>query len=81
MIFGRTAQLPQDWEFFLFSYWDWDFGLFQCWELGSEPPPRSALLQSLHFASHVMSAHLWAKSDVNDPCLSNMGPFGQDMFQ
>ena len=33
-----TAQLPQDWEFFLFSYWDWDFGLFQCWELGSEPP-------------------------------------------
>ena len=33
------AQLPQDWEFFLFSYWDWDFGLFQCWELGSESPP------------------------------------------
>ena len=31
-----TAQLPQDWEFFLFSHWNWDFGLFQCWELGSE---------------------------------------------
>ena len=33
-----TAQLPQNWEFFLSSYWDWDFGLFQCWELGSESP-------------------------------------------
>ena len=31
------AQLPQDWEFFLFSYWGWDFELFKCWEMGSEP--------------------------------------------
>ena len=37
------AQLPQDWEFFLFSYWDWDFGLFQCWELRSEPPFRTLM--------------------------------------
>ena len=43
-----TAQLPQDWEFFLFSYWDWDVGLFQCWELGSEPPPSGPSNSNTH---------------------------------
>ena len=42
-----TAQLPQDWELFLFSYRDWDFGLFHCWELGSEPPPLQDPLHNL----------------------------------
>ena len=48
-----SAQLPQNWDFFLFSYWDWDFGLFKCWELGSEPlsgPSTNAFKIDLSFS-------------------------------
>ena len=60
-----TVQLPQDWELFLFSYWDWDFGLFQCWKLGSEPPLQDPHLCTVLINVYVATGdwdYIWLKT-------------------